>query len=698
MADPGEAVDFLRLVAEAESTNRQEALEDLKFRLGDQWAAEMQNSRNLESRPMLTINETDSYCRQVTNQIRQQRPRIKVHPLNQLANDRTAEVITGITRHIEVNSDADNAYDMAADYAVTMGFGYWRVTPNYIREDSFDQDIYIQSIPNPFSVYFDPNSVLPDGSDSERCLITDLMDRKVFEKAYPDAQSSGFNERSTGDSMVEWVNKNDIRLAEYFYVSKIKHKLLLLSNQTTVWEDQLPPEDILEAAGLKVIQERESYRRVVKWCKQTAFDILEEKTWPGRYIPVVPVYGQEFVVDGKRKRYGLVRFARDPQKMINFWQTNITETLAMAPKPKWLMAEGQDEGHENEFAQANISAKAVLRYKPTDVTGKDMPAPQRIAPEPPPQGAMEGAMLSSQNLQRVIGMFDPAIRGQQTKSGKALNAEQQQSDMSNFQFYDNLTRSIKHTGRIILDLTPTIYDQQRVMRVIGADGKPDLVTINERAEVGKVLNDVTVGVYDVMMDTGPGYNSKRQEALGAFNQLLGTPLGEEIAKVGADLVVRLYDAPGMEALADRLAAANPLAQIDDKSEIPPKAQIVIKSLQQALQQATQQIQALGLEIKYKTGIEQGWMNTELRKAHLAATVKAHDTETWAAQDLEDSRIKMATKRHDTETRALTAQNVEEIRGLVELLKHKLDTANFDKEIALKDREQQRQAQTEEPIQ
>lgn len=687
MSDPREAVEFLRLVAEAESTNRQEALEDLKFRLGDQWAAEMQNSRNLESRPMLTINETDSYCRQVTNQIRQQRPRIKVHPLNQLANDRTAEVITGITRHIEVNSDADNAYDTAADYAVTMGFGYWRVTPNYIREDSFDQDIYIQSIPNPFSVYLDPNSVLPDGSDSERCLITDLMDRKAFEKAYPGAETQGFQERSTGDSLVEWVNKNDIRLAEYFYVSKIKHKLLLLSDQTTIWQDRLPPADILQAAGLRVIQERESYRRVVKWCKQTAFDILEEKTWPGRYIPVVPVYGQEFVIDGKRRRYGLVRFARDPQKMINFWQTNITETLAMAPKPKWLMAEGQDEGHENEFAQANVSAKAVLRYKPTDVMGKEMPAPQRIAPEPPPQGAMEGAMLSSQNLQRVIGMFDPAVRGQQTKSGKALNAEQQQSDMSNFQFYDNLTRSIKHTGRIILDLTPTIYDQQRVMRIIGADGKPDLVTINQREEVGKVLNDVTVGVYDVMMDTGPGYNSKRQEALGAFTQLLGTPLGEEIAKVGGDLVVRLYDAPGMEVLADRLAAANPLAQIDDKSDIPPKAQIVIKALHDNLQKAQQQIQALGLELKFKTNIEQGWMNTELRKTLMQTHTKAHDIETLAA-----------TKRHDTETRALTAQNVEEIRGLVELLKHKLDTVNFDKEIALKDREQQIQAQTEESIQ
>ncbi len=675
MADPQEAVEFLRLVSEADSVNRQEALDDLKFRLGDQWMAEMQNSRQLESRPMLTINETDSYCRQITNQIRQQRPRIKVHPLNHLADDKIAEIITGITRHIEVNSDADNAYDLASDYAVTMGFGYWRVTTNYIREDSFDQDIYINSIDNPFSVYFDPNSSQPDGSDSERCLLTDVISKTEFRRLYPGAEDSNFNERSGGDSTPEWVTKEDIRLAEYFQVDKVKATLLMLSSQATIWKDRLPPPEVLEAARIRVVGERESYRRIVRWQKQTAFEVLESKTWPGRYIPIVPVYGQVFVVDGKRRKYGVTRFAKDPQRMINYWQTNITETLAQAPKAKWLLVEGQDEGHENEFAKANVSATAVLRYKQTDVDGQPAPPPQRIAPEPPPSGAIEGAMLSSQNLQRVVGMFDPAVRGQQTKSGKAINAEQQQSDMSNFQFYDNLTRSIKHTGRIIMDLIPTVYDQQRVMRIIGDDGKPDLVTINEQSDVGKVLNDVTVGEYDVVMDTGPGYNSKRQEALVAFTQLLGSPLGEEIAKIGADLVVRLYDAPGMDALADRLAAANPLAQIDDKSDIPPPVQMMIKSLQQQLQQAQQQMQQMGLELKFKTGIEKGWMDTEIKKTLMQTHTKAHDIETMAA-----------TKRHDTETRALTAQNVEEIKGLVELLKHKLDTVNFDKEMAAKDRE------------
>jgi len=199
-----DAIEFLRLVSTAESTNRSEALEDLKFAAGDQWPVETQNSRNLESRPCLTINKLDAYVRQVTNQQRQQRPRIKVHPTNTQADKKVAEVLEGITRHIEINSNADTAYDTAFDYAVRMGWGYWRIVTDFVREDSFDQEIYIRQIDNPFTVYFDPNSTQPDGSDAERCLITTMIPKAVFNKQYPDADDGGqFKATATGDSWAE---------------------------------------------------------------------------------------------------------------------------------------------------------------------------------------------------------------------------------------------------------------------------------------------------------------------------------------------------------------------------------------------------------------------------------------------------------------------------------------------------------------
>jgi hypothetical protein len=513
-----QAIKFWQFVNDADAMNRAEALSDLKFAAGDQWPVEIQNSRNLEARPCLTINKVDAYCRQVENQQRQQRPRIKVHPVNDEADYKIAQIIQGIVRHVEVNSNADTAYDTAFSNAVRMGWGYWRINTDYVREDSFDQEIFIEPIDSPFTVYFDPNSVLPDGSDANYCLITTVLDKKIFRDMYPDADDgANFQQRSTGDSTAAWVTKEDIRLAEYFYFEREKARLFLLSDGSTMFADGEDFEQRVAAAGLMVVSSRESYRKVLKWIKMTAMEVLEERTLPNRYIPVVPCYGAQVVVDGKRKKYGLVRFAKDPQRMYNFWRTSMTESVALAPKAKWLLAEGQDEGHENEWALANIKSTPVLRYKQTDIEGRQAPVPTRIQPEPPPDGIMTSAAAIASDLQMVIGILDPNQLPSGNISGKAIQGQQSQVDLNNFHFYDNLTRSLKHTGRIILDLIPHIYDTQRVMRIIGDDGQPDLVTVNQMAATGEILNNITVGQYDVIMDAGPGYLSSSRSPATCFS-------------------------------------------------------------------------------------------------------------------------------------------------------------------------------------
>ena len=674
-----EAIKFWRMVNDADSTNRAEALNDIKFAAGDQWPVEIQNSRNLESRPCLTINKIDAYIRQVTNQQRQQRPRIKVHPVNNLADYKIAQVIEGITRHIEVNSNADTAYDTAFDYAVRMGWGYWRVNTRYTREDSFDQEIFIDTIDNPFTVYFDPNSILPDGSDAERCLITTVMDKKVFREYYPGADDgANFQQRSTGDDTASWITKEDIRVAEYFYIERERAKLYLLSDGTSGFADSDSFFARVEAAGLTVIDERDSFRKAVKWIKCTAIEVLEEKTMAGKYIPVVPCYGAQVIVDDKRKKYGLVRFAKDPQRMYNFWRTSMTESVALAPKAKWLLAEGQDEGHENEWAMANIKSTPVLRYKQKDIEGQPAPTPTRLQPEAPPTGIMEAAGAISADLQMVLGILDPNQLPSGNISGKALMGQQNQVDLSNFHFYDNMTRSIRHTGKIILDLIPKIYDTQRVMRIIGSDGQPDMTTINEANEIGEVLNDVTVGEYDVVMDTGPGFQSRRQQAVESMMPLLTG--NAELFNIAGDLVFRNMDFPGADVIADRLAAMNPMAQIDEKSDIPPQAQMELAQSKQMIQQLQQQLQAAGLEINNRAQVAQIKEEGATRRKLMDVTAKAHNTETMAE-----------VKVNDQNTRAITSQNKTEIEAITDLLLHRMDTARLVQEIDKRNLEQQQYA-------
>ena len=670
-----EAKQFLKFCNDADTMNRQEALEDIKFVNGDQWPVELQNSRNLESRPVLTINKLDGYCRQVTNQQRQQRPRIKVHATNTQADAKVAQVLTGITRHIEVNSNADHAYDNAFDYAVRMGWGFWRVTTDYISEDSFDQEIFINAIDNPFTVYYDPNSVAPDGSDAERVLVTTMLSKEVFHQMYPDADDgASWQPRGTGDSQSEWITKEDIRLAEYFYTVREKAKLVLLSDGTHVFEDELPSDEIMRLAGIQVISKRDSYRKKIKYCKLTAIEVIEEKEWPGKFIPIIPVYGRHVVIGNKRKKFGMVRNGKDVQRMYNFWQTSVTESVALAPKAKWLMAEGQDEGHENDWTQANVKSMPLLRYKQTDIDGRPAPAPQRLQPEPPPAGIMAAMVGIDNDIKTIMGIFDPAQLGQGNISGKALNGQQQQVDLTNYDYYDNLTRSIAYTGKVILDLIPKIYDTQRVMRIIGDDGKPDMITINERTAVGEVLNDVTVGRYDVVMETGPGYNSKRQEAVDAMMPLLAKP---EMFQAAGDLVFRNMDFPGADIIADRLAALNPLAQIDEKSDIPPQVQMQLKQAQAQVQQMQQQMAAMQMAIKQRQDIEQVKQDNETKRELLRQTAKAHNTETMAE-----------VKVNDQNTRAITSQNKTEIDAIVQLLLHHMDTARLNQEIERRNAEQQ----------
>ena len=690
--EPRDAVDFLREVGEAESTNRADGLADLRFSAGEQWPIEVQNSRTLESRPCLTINKIDAHIRQVTNAQRQQRPRIKVHPLDGSADPKIAEVITGLTRHIEVNSDADQAYDTAFNHAARIGWGYWRVETDYVREDSFDQDIFVRQIENPFTVYFDPNSSLPDGSDAEKALITDLLTKGSFKRQFPGADTEGFKGESVGDGLVDWVTKDDIRIAEYFNVDYTKDRLVMLSDQSIVYASQLPDAESMARMGMQVVGDRDSYRRKVMWRKVTAFDVLEEKEWAGRWIPIVPTYGDTLILDGKKKRFGMVRYARDPQMAYNFWRTAMTESVAMAPKAKWLMAEGQDEGHENEWARANVSAYPVLRYKMTDVEGREAGKPERLQPEPPPSGAMEAAMVIGQDLQAVLGQFDPSMgKPSGPKSGKAITAEQGQSELSNFHYYDNLVRSIKHTGRIFLDLIPKIYDSHRIMRIIGDDGKPDLVHINQpnpqaqdpqaqqdpnAQAIQQILNDVTVGTYDVVMEVGPSFNSKRSEAVEALTSLASSdPM---LMQVAGDLIFRNMDFPGADVIADRLAASNPLAQIDEKSDIPPQAQMQIKQLQTELQKAQAQMQQMGQVLKDRSDIEQMKQTAETTREHMRTTVKAHDTETRAAAEIRREATEDETWRYDIDKKASTALTVEEVKGHIALLLARIDERSADK--------------------
>lgn len=599
---------FERVVT-AEQENRQYMLDDFRFRAASpdnfyQWPDAIRSKRETDpsgQRPCLTINKLPQHVNQVTNDIRQNRPAIKVIPVDDKADPEVAEVLNGVIRHIQYASDADIAYDTAADNQVVAGVGYIRVLTDYVDDESFDQDIKIERIRNIFTVYDDPDIIDPTGSDRKFLFITEMMSHKEFEEQYPDADVVDWDQIGLGDPGARWYEKDRVRVAEWWRCEyEMKTLSLWASGQTTIG-DQDPIELGFALAGEKPVKTREVNARKIMFRKICGHQILEESEWPGRYIPVARVVGNEYDIEGKITLSGLVRNAKDAQRMYNYWASQEVEMLALAPKAPFIAAAGQIEGYEHQWKNANTVNFAVLEYNPiVDTEGgqQAFPPPMRAVPPQPSAGILQAKLGASDDIKTTTGQYDASL-GQKSNetSGKAILARQREGDIGTFQYVDNLSRAIRFVGRIIVDLIPKIYDTQRVARILGEDDGVDMAKLdpNQQQAVQSVTDPTTgkeiekiynpgVGRYDVAVVVGPSYTTKRQEALDAMTQMVqGNP---QLWQVIGDLLVKNQDWPGADDMAKRLKAMLPpqLQEKDGDEDMPPRAR---QMLEQALAQSEQ---------------------------------------------------------------------------------------------------------------
>lgn len=666
-----EARDRLQLAVDAESDDRNRAKIDLRFREGDQWDHDVTTSASMET-PELTINLTDALVRRVVNSMKQQRPRGKCHPVGDGAQIEIAELINGIGRHIEYRSEASVAYDTAGEMAVTVGWGYWRLVSEYVSPNSFDQDVRILPIRNIFTVYMDPAAIMPTACDANWCLISILMPRTEYKRQYPRMDNVQWNDTDRDEGSINWEDKESIRLAEYFRIREKSEKLYLLRdakhNEFTRYASNMPSPESLAAAGLTVEDERDSSHRQIEWFRLNGTRVVDRKMLPGSWIPIIRCEGSAVDIDGKVMRRGMVRAMQDPARMVNYGEVAKIKRLGLTPQAPWVAAEGQLDGHP-EWANTNREPVPVLIYKPITINTGGMqgevvlPPPQRQPPAQLEAGFAEFTQGMRSNLMAVAGM--PNEPGQdatgQVVSGRAIQRRQGLSDQSHFQYYDNQTLAIAQTWRILLEWIPHYFSEERMQRIVGEDGVPKMVKINERSAdpaVKAVKNDLSVGRYDVVMDTGPGYETRREEgAENLINLLQVQPLAEIIAKTGPDLVFRSIDHPYMQELADRLAAQTPEGLKDVMDSLPERARSIVQSLGNENEQLKQALQAAQVEVK------QG-----LQKAHLAAVTKAHDTETRAK-----------TAEHDIHLKAETALKIEEIRAGASLMNTHVEAAHHRRE-------------------
>ena len=629
----------------AYSDSREDELDDLRFMAGSpdnqwQWPADVLQTRGsvqgqtINARPCLTINKLPQHVRMVTNEQRQNRPSGKVIPADDNADVQVAAIYDGMVRHIEYMSDADVAYDTACENQVTYGEGYIRILTEYCDENSFDQDLRIGRVRNSFSVYMDPMAQDPTGADAEFCFITEDLTKEEYEREYPNAAPlSSMLASGVGDQYLsQWLDENTIRIAEYFYYTHKKETLNLYPGNNSFFEGT-PEDKDMKRMGVKPIRSREVDRRKVMWMKTNGFEVLQEQEWAGKWIPVVRVIGNEFEVEGQIYISGLVRNAKDAQRMYNYWTSQEAEMLALAPKAPFIGYGGQFEGYEMQWKTANTTNWPYLEVNPdvTDGAGAVLPLPQRAAPPLPQTGLIQAKMGASEDIKSTTGQYDASLGvGGNERSGRAILAREKQGDTGTYHYVDNLARAIRHITRQLVDMIPKIYDTERIARIVGIDGEVDMVKINpEQPEPVKEIRDMESGIliekiynpgvgrYDVVVTTGPSYMTKRQESMDAMSQILqGNP---QLWAVAGDLFVKNMDWPGAQELADRLAKTIDPKLLENGDKDP------------ALQAAEQQIQAMGQEMEQMYAMMQNFQKSvevqDLERKNFEADIKAYQAET-----------------------------------------------------------------------
>ncbi len=645
----------------AESENRKSGLDDRMFKIGQQWPTEIMAQRNLDKRPCLTVNKLPTFVHQIVNDQRQNRPSININPNGDRGDPEVAKMYRGLIRFIERDCAADIAYDTAFDDAVTMGWGYWRITLEWEAPDSFNCVLAIRQVRNPFSVYLDPAHVDPTGADAKWAFVTQMISRAEFTEKYPGATQMPYSDGGIGDRVNSWATKDEIRIAEYYEIEYNARTLIKLNNGHVGWEDEI--DDItkgyLKRGKLQKVEERESQVPTVMWYKVTAVDVLKEEEWIGTSIPIVKVIGDATDVEGKLKLSGIIRHAKDPQRMYNYWSTAETELIALQPKAPWVMEEGQGEGHEDDWKNANIKNIPVLYYKGTAVGGTQAPPPQRQPMSGIPAGIVTAKQGAAQDMMGVTGVrFDATMNERMIdESGRAIRELRRSGDLGAFHYVDNLARSLRRTGEILVEAIPLVYDEARVVTILREDDKEEQIKIDpglqqpsgeERRPNGKVrkLFNPTVGKYGVTVTIGPSYATKRIEA--SENMMAFMKALPQTAALVADLFAKNQDWPGAEEIAARLAkTVPPQLMSPDMKDVSPQVQAILAGQENSIKQLTEQLRAAMAQLQDKGADRQ-----------IEATKIQTDFEAKLLKIISDVETKMAgldQRSHDNANTHRTAQ-------------------------------------------
>ncbi len=562
----------------ANRDERRQCVEDRRFYsiVGAQWEGSL--AEQFEERPRLENNKVHQAVLRVINEYRNNRITVDFVAKDGKESD-LADVLDGLYRADEQDSSAEEAYDNAFEEAVGGGIAAWRLRACY--EDEYDdenehQRIKIEPIYDAdTSVYFDVNAKRADKSDAKHCFVVYFMSIAAYKAQYGDDPATW--PKDTNTEWFDWCTPDGVYLAEYYRVEEVSVNVRTFVDQdgaTTKYDD-----DELEEMGERLIGETESdqsaldaaladlagkgvievkarkvKRRAIRKYILNGARILEDCGHiAGKNIPIVPVYGKRWFVDNIERCMGMVRLAKDPQRIYNMMVSLLADIAAVSPIRKPIFASEQIAGLQVEWAEANIKNLPFLRVNSLlQADGSSAPAGPVGYLEPPNVPEALAALITqcANDMNEILGMNQGAEQMVSNISGKAVEMIQQRLDMQSFIYMSNFAKSMKRCGEIWLSMAKELYvEEGRAMKSVGEQGDVSSITIGQPVigETGTIetRNDLSKADFDVSVDVGPSFASRRDAMVRSLTGLLQMATDPQDAKVITSLILMNTDGEGL---------------------------------------------------------------------------------------------------------------------------------------------------------
>lgn len=648
------------------------AKEDMKFISDDEDAQWDPADRKIrEKRPCLTIDQLGQFIHQVANTIRMNTPTINVIPGNE-ADIETADIFKGLIKNIEYRSNADEAYDTASLSSIRCSIGFIFIDHDYVNNNGFEQELLIKRSINPLQCWIDCDSIEADGSDARRGIKIQAISVKEFRRRYPEKEVSSFGEDKNGS----YKEDDSVNIAEYFEMADESKEVGL--SELGEMEEVVKG---VQYSATRTLKKSKVMRYILSGAEE-----LAATSFPGKYIPIVPVYGEEAWIDGKRQLYSLIRKSKDAQKMYNYWKSLETELLMKQPNAPIMAGAGQVENYAADWQ--NPGKAMVLRYETHDADGNVMPAPQRLAPPTIPTGIVNAARATVDDIKATMGIYNASLgEASNETSGIAISRRKEEGDVATYHFGDNLVRSITHVGRVLVCAIPEVYDTGRIIQITGMEDEPKQVGVNGvMAPEQERPFDLRKGEYSVRVITGASNLTKRQEAAEFFGEVVKSQ--PELINVMGDLLFKNMDIAGGQEMAERMKKViDPKFLDDDKGLDPEKEQLkaALQEAQMMMQQMQEQVQVAAKEAQDEIA------NMQLEIANKEKEILLKGVSEENKQKLETQKLKLEIlkmqlerKKIDEATRmkemelALKAKELD-MKEAVEIEKLNMEHENAERE-------------------